>query len=249
MINFIACEDNKVINKNVVDVISKVMMKNKLHYKTHTFLDYNSDFNKLVKKSISSKIYILDIRTPSGNGIEIAREIREKDGSCIIIFLTSHEKMASTIIQSEIMPLVFICKKTDYEAKLESAINSALNILNERSVIKFSDKGGLYTIPMNDILYFTMDSIERKCVLKTEYGEFKLTKSLTQMGRLLSNDFVQSHRACIINSKRVLRIKFRQKEVLFDTGEIIDLVSGKFRNNIMKFAVDIEIEGEQHANV
>ena len=35
MINFIVCDDNEVIRKQVEDLIIKVMMKNNLSYKVH----------------------------------------------------------------------------------------------------------------------------------------------------------------------------------------------------------------------
>ena len=110
----------------------------------------------------------MDIETKNSSGIDVARKIREKDVDSIIIFLTSHDELGYTILKSEFFFLSFICKFDNYESKLESAIKKALNILGKKNIIRFEDQGALYTIPANDILYITRDSIERKCVINTD---------------------------------------------------------------------------------
>ena len=49
MINFIICDDNKKINENINKIVDKVMMKTKLEYHKHNFLDYNKEFFKVMK--------------------------------------------------------------------------------------------------------------------------------------------------------------------------------------------------------
>ena len=68
MINFIICDDNKNLLDNVVEIINKVMMKNRHEYKVHTFTDYNDKFMDLMHEKLSCKIYILDVEVPSKSG-------------------------------------------------------------------------------------------------------------------------------------------------------------------------------------
>ena len=63
MINFIVCDDNKILLDNVVEMINKVMMKNKHEYKVHYFTDYNDKFMKVLNDKMSCKIYILDVES------------------------------------------------------------------------------------------------------------------------------------------------------------------------------------------
>ena len=37
MVSFIICEDNKKMNENVVNIVDKIMMKNKMSYKKYIF--------------------------------------------------------------------------------------------------------------------------------------------------------------------------------------------------------------------
>lgn len=238
LVNFIICDDNKVVNKTVVDITNRVMMKNKLAYKVHTFFDYDTQFRKIMNSSLPSKVYILDIETPSASGIDIARRIREKDVDSIIIFLTSHEELGATILKSELMFLTFVSKFDNYEEGIESSINKALDFLDQKNIIRFYDHNALYTIPSKDILYVTRDSVERKCIMKLDYGEFHLTKSLNQMQQMLDGNFVQTHRACIVNLRRVRKVKISKREITFDNGLTIDLISDSYKDNLKGYELE-----------
>ena len=41
MINFVIVDDFKEVTDNIKNIISKIMINNKLEYKTHIFNDYN----------------------------------------------------------------------------------------------------------------------------------------------------------------------------------------------------------------
>lgn len=232
MVNFIICDDNKEIVKSIVKIINKEMMNNELSYKNHIFYDYDKDFLKMIKSELPLKIYILDIETPSGSGIDIARKIREKDIDSIIIFLTSHLELGYTILKSEFMFLSFICKFDDYKNILRRSIKRALELLGKKKVLKFEERGSVFTIPLSDILYICRDTIDRKCIIHTNYNVFGINKKLAEMVELLSDDFKQSHRSCIVNMDRVVSINYAKKVILFDNGKEIDLISPNFRKEV-----------------
>ena len=233
MINFIICDDHKVIRENIVKVVHDVMMRNKVAYNTHVFDDYNPDFIKLMKSKIPSKVYILDIEVPSGSGIDIARMIRKRDVDSVIIFLTSHDELGYTILKSQFMCLTFISKYDDYVGNLKSALKKAVKMAGSKQAIRFYDQGILYTIPLSDILYITRDSVERKCIIKTDYSSFKINKNLYDIKDSLNNSFVQSHRACIVNIERVVTVDSRNRIISFDNGQTTDLLSVNYKKDFL----------------
>jgi len=79
MINVIICDDNEKDKLNAEKITKKFMEKNKKKYEIHLFSDYNKSFYNIVERKLPSKIYLLDIETPSKSGIDVAREIRRKD--------------------------------------------------------------------------------------------------------------------------------------------------------------------------
>lgn len=229
MINFVICDDNEAVLKIVENCIDSIMMKNNLAYKKHSFLDYDDDFNNLLKQDLTAKIYILDIETPSASGIDIARKIREDDIDSIIIFLTSHHELGSVLLHDEIMFLTFICKFDDMDKRLTSAIKKSLKMIGVKQAIRFEDKGILYTLPLNDILYITTSTVDRKTVIVTTYNEFKTTKPFYEITDMLSEDFKQSHRSCFVNKKLVVRVNKKKNEIEFKNGLKIDLLSDNYK--------------------
>ena len=233
MINFIVCDDNKNLLDNVVEIINKVMMKNKHEYKVHTFTDYNEKFMNIMNEKLSCKIYILDVEVPSKSGIDVARMIREDDVDSVIIFLTSHNEVGSILLKEEIMFLTFICKYDNAEKRLESSITKSLELVGKKMAIRFEDQGAIYTLPVKDIIYIMTDTIERKIIIKTNYAEFKVSKTLIEMENLLPAQFKHSHRACIVNIDRIRIIDKRNNIIVFDNDTTTDLLSKNFRKELI----------------
>ena len=204
MIIFIICDDELNYLEFMSDNITKYMMKNELEYKIHKFNDYDNKFMSIVEKKMPFKIYILDIETPTKSGIDIARIIRNKDVDSIIIFLTGHQELSNVVIENEFLFLSFINKFDRCEERFEKALDKALKVLKVRKTIRFRDSGVTYTIALDDILFISKDSVSRKSILKTDYAEFKLSKNLNEVVKLLDENFIQTHRACIVNKKRVV---------------------------------------------
>ena len=232
MINVIICDDNEKDKSNAEKITKKFMEKNKKEYEIHLFSDYNKGFYNIVDRKFESKIYLLDIETPSRSGIDVAREIRRKDVDSVIIFLTAHEELGNIVLKNDLMFLSFINKFDDFENRLNKSLEKSLDLLNKKNTIRFSDRNILYTININDILYITKDSFERRTIIKTDYTEFKVSKSLTEIVGMLDDRFVQTHRACYINSDRKITIDKNNRLITFDNGETIDLLSDKYRKEV-----------------
>lgn len=233
MINFIICDDNLMITKNVSEIIDKVMIKNDLQYEKHIFNNYNKDFLNIIKKPLLNKIYILDIETPAESGINMARKIRKNDIDSVIIFLTSHYELGSVLLEDEIMFLTFISKFNNQEARIISAINKALKMIGHKQAIRFEDRGTVYTIPLKDILYITRDSVDRKTIIKTDYTEFKVNKSFQEIFGMLNNSFVQTYRSCAANKDRISSVNRKSNTIVFDNGLTIDLLSDNYKKEVI----------------
>ena len=232
MINFIVVDDNHEIIKIVENIITKYMMNESIEYKINTFDDYDHKFNKVMNSKMPNKIYILDIETKSASGIDIARQIRKNDIDSVIIFVTAHEELGSVIIKESLMVLTFICKFDDFENKLRNAVDNSLKIVGNKKTIRFNDYNSIYTIPIKDILYITRDSIERKSIIKTDYTIYKVSKPLVELKKLSGGELIQTHRACLVNKKRISKIDKTKRIITFDDGSIIDLLSENYKKEM-----------------
>lgn len=233
MINFVVVDDVVEITKTVENIINKVMMNSNLEYKIHIFHDYDSNFLKFMDNPLPNKIYFLDIETKSASGLDIARKIRKDDTQSIISFITAHEQMGGVIIKESLMILTFICKFDGFETKVKDAVEKSLDILGTKKILKFKVYNSLYIIPIDDILYIMRDTIERKCIIKTDYTTYKVGKSLTELKDLSCDGLTQTHRACLVNEKRVHKYDKRNKIIIFDTGEKIDLLSDSHKKELV----------------
>ena len=229
MVNVIICDDNDKDRKNILDIVNTFMEKNKIEYQSHIYNDYNKSFYNIIDNKLPFKIYLLDIETPSASGIDVARKIRNRDVNSVIIFLTAHEELGNIVLKNDLMFLSFINKFDNLKLRLTKSLKKSFELLNHKSIIKFTDRNIVYTINMNDILYLTKESFERKTIIKTDYTEFKVSKTLNELVNMLDNRFIQTHRSCYINSDRKVSIDKTRKTILFDNGESTDLLSDKYR--------------------
>lgn len=232
MINIIICDDNSNDRKKVVDIVNNFMNRKKIEYKNYVFEDYNNKFNSILNSNLPSKIYLLDIETPSASGIDIARKIRKNDVDSVIMFLTGHEELGSVVLKNDLMFLSFINKFDDFENRLNNSLNKSLELLKTKRAIKIDDRGTTYVIELKDILYITKDSYERRTVIKTDYSEIKVNQSMQEIIDMLDDRFIQSHRACYINDDRKVKVDRIEKIITFDNGESINLLSDKYKKEV-----------------
>lgn len=232
MINVIICDDDNLYRSKVVEIINKYFKGKKLDYKILEFQDYDNKFIEMLKDDVANKVFILDIETPTRSGIDIARLIRKIDVESPIVFLTGHEELGN-IILSKVMNFVSFINKFDcVEEKINKSMDLALKILNKKQILKFTDRGSIYTIEFNKILYITTDTVARKTIIVTAKREYKTNYTLSQMLDLLTNDFVKTHKSCIVNRSRVVKINKNQNSILFDNGLEIDMLSSKYKKEI-----------------
>ncbi len=233
MINIIICDDIEKDRTRIEKIVQQYMEKNKKEYSIHSFSDYDDKFFKAANSLLPFKIYLLDIETPSSSGIDIARQIRIRDIDSVIIFLTAHDELGNTVLKNDLNFLSFINKFDNFDERLSIALRKAIDSFKLKRMIKIQDGNITYTFDINSILYITKDSFERKTIIKTDYGEFKLHKSLSEIVSLLDDRFTQTHRACYINNERKVLINKSSKIIQFDTGESIDLLSDKYKKGVI----------------
>ena len=135
MINFIVCEDNKIILQKNIDIINKTMFKNNINYRIYQFTNSDSKLKELINENKELKIYILDIELETTSGIDIARDIRKKDNKSIIIISTTYMEYLPYALKNKLMLFDFVSKFEDYEENLSNVINKAIEQLKEQNML------------------------------------------------------------------------------------------------------------------
>ena len=232
MLNVIICEDNRRDLDRVTNLVENFMDKNRYDCNIKSYSDFDEKFMKVIKSKIPFRIYILDIETPSRSGIDVAREIRTKDLDSVIIFLTGHDELGRVILQNDLMFLSFVNKFDNVENRLNEVLHKAIDLVKMKRTIKIEDGTNTYIIDLNDILFFSKETFERKTTIKTDYTEYKVRKSLSNIYEMLDDRFIYTHRACIVNKSRISRIDKSNRTIYFDNGEYTDLLSDKYKKEM-----------------
>lgn len=223
--NFIIVDDDKYFLNLIKNKVKKVIDENNYHCNISIFNDYNKDFYNCLYEFKENKIYILDIEVPSRNGIEVAREIRKLDLNCKIIFISAFEiEYSRLILKSNTEYYASILKENienEFELKLTNLLKSRAS-----KILKFVVDNNLFFVEEEDIIYIAY--IDRKCFINTNFCTFSINKSLNEIYSMLSSYFLYSHKACIINMRKVIDYSVNPNEIIFSNGKRIDLISRKY---------------------
>lgn len=230
--NYILCDDNMKDRERIVGYIDNFMMRNDIDYHKHLFSDYNDKFLEIICKKMPGKIYILDIETPSRSGIDIARIIRRRDDDSIIIFLTGHEELGQVVLKKHFQFLSFINKFDNCKEDLEETLELAIKKLEKKQTIRFQEGGSTIKLKSDDILYISKNG-DRKTVIKTDCNEFKISMPLSKVIKMLPEEFIKTHKSCIVNKERILEYNKNKRIIKFDNGEAIDLIASRFKGELI----------------
>lgn len=230
MINIIICDDNEFFLNTLIDTVNKFFKNKNLKYKIYAFNDYGKDFLEIVHdETIENKIYILDIETPTSNGIQIAKIIRLKDFNSKLIYISAYtRKYLEAVSKSDTMYIGYLSKKDDYQKKLQNLLTKIIKNGFRLEVIHFYDQGCFFNIDMRDINYIDTDTKKRKVIIHMTTTNLSVNKSLKEMKNLLDYRFEYSHRGCIINKENTLYIDTIVKIIKFKNGDTTTLLSPQF---------------------
>lgn len=225
MLEFVICDDNMSIVEKISTIINTIMFDNEIPYNIKIFNDYNVEFENYIKNKKGHIIYILDIVTPSGSGIDMARKIREKDMESVIIFLTGHEELGMTILKDELFFLTFINKYDDYQGRLKRSLKKALLILGNKKTLTLTDNNCTYIVSIDEILYIIRDKSTRKVTVITNDNEITLSKTLKYIMKFLPSYFKYAGRNIIVNIDRIKYIDKTNKRIIMDNDKTVESIS------------------------
>ena len=233
MINFIICDDNEFFLMEIYKVVNDFCLNKRINFEIHVFKNYDNNFFDIVRQELDNKVYILDIETPSGNGIDVAKKIRNKDLNSFLIFISSYTaKYINQVVSSDTMFIGYISKRKNYHEELLKKLKKIFKLGFQKNIIRFKDQGIIYTFDMRNIIYIEADSKKRRSIIHTQSGKTEVRLTLKKLMQVLGYRFEYSHRSCIINHEQVFYIDTIVKIVKFKNGTTINLLSDSFIKKI-----------------
>ena len=168
MIKFIVVEDDRETQNHIQQIINNTLSKKEINYDISMHLSKNKALQKVIEDDSCRKIYILDIElNHKQSGIDIAKEIRQKDWDSEIIFITSHDHMFESAYRNVYKVFNFIEKFHDFDNRLIKNITEIIDTKYDNGIFKYHGSNLDLFIHYKEILYLYRDKTTRKMILKT----------------------------------------------------------------------------------
>lgn len=238
MIKFIICEDETLLANKYKIEIEKVMMNYDFEYKFEVFRGYTPKWRISALKDDSFKIYLLDIKTKEGSGLDAARYIREEldDWQSMIIMITAYPEYKYEALGKRLLLVDFINKLDDCNKRLKEAVKISLKNYDKRpKALKYTYKKVIYNIEYRKIIYIEKEQDNKRCIIKTIEGDYFIPGNLTTVNKLLDERFVKCCRSIIINLEQVERYNKKTNVITFKNKIELNAVSRDKKKEIINY--------------
>lgn len=238
MLNFVICEDEPILLKKYANEIDKFMMRYDMDYKCHTFVGYDERWKKYAKKEDGFKIYLLDIKTANGSGLDAARLIREEydDWVSMIIIITAHNEYKYEALEKRLMLVDFISKLSNFEERLKTALTRCIkNYDNRQKTLKYTYKNNIYNIDLKQIICIEKEFDNKRCVIRTATNTYPIPGTLSTIMKKLDDRFIKCYRNIIINLDQIEKYKIKEGTIIFKNGQTINNISRNQKKEIVKY--------------
>ncbi len=242
MINFIVVDDDRTYLKNMCNIIEKFIVNYDFDYEIFTFTKYDDEFEKIVKSDRGFKIYLLDIETPNGTGLDASRMIREDydDWISIILIVTSYGEYKMEVFAKRLYISSFIHKSEDGKEVIIEELGKAIkNYDNRPKSIRVKSHNVVSTIEYRNIINIEKIIDSKKCLIRTTSGNKIYQGSLkTIMKKLDDKRFIQVHKSLIVNEDYIDYFLKKENKLVFKNGSFTYDVSRDKKKELKQYVND-----------
>lgn len=238
MINFIICDDNISYRDKIKKIVENYMMNFDTEAKYYTFDNYGKKFEESINKIEGHKVFILDIETKNGSGIDATRYIREEldDWNSVIILITVHSELKYEALGNRLFLLDFINKFDNYEKRLiEDLDRIKKNYDHREKCLTFEINRVIKKIDFKHIVMIEKQKDSKKCLVSVLYGEYYIQESLNNVLKLLDNRFIKISRSTIINTDQVAEYNTAENKILFKNGTSTYDISRNYKKKVCEY--------------
>ncbi len=236
MIKFILVEDNKFQLEDIKNLIMNYMLKTNYSFDILSYEKIEEDIFQKSDNSYDKSIYLLDYQLPNGTAVDIARRIRKEDWTSPIVIFTLNMSMALSTFKERLQILDYVEKDENLQSNLVELFDICIKQLNYKEMFKVNVTNMSYIFEYDRILYIYKCNNERKIVVVTDQGNYKFGMTLCEMMNYLTNNFVFTHKACIVNLTRVKYFDWKEYKFVLDTGESVYMLSRLRKKELMGHA-------------
>lgn len=243
MISVYLCDDEPIwlerLNKAVTDYQIKSDWELSIAYQSTSpeqLLQY------LTEHIPMNGIYFLDIDfKASVNGMDLAKQIRNIDPQASIIFITTHDEMVMETFRLKLEVLDYIVKdKSPLEAQIHQCLHhleekNLAHPMNSSTAITIRIASSYHTICLHDIYYIETVKNTHKICIHLHSAIYHVPTSLSSLQKCLSDEFIQCHKACLVNVQHISKMDSNSRQVHLDNGDCCTCSVREWRKLVRKY--------------
>lgn len=197
--NITICDDEDIFRRHLKELLLKESFAQNMDILVQEYTCGEELLEAYSEAGFTTDVAFLDIRMPGMDGLELARQIRDRGGKCLIIFLTSLSEYARK--GYEVRAFRYLMKE-EADRELGRVLRECIRELGEEAWFSFSQGHCHYSIPRGDILYF--ESRKRLVYLYTAEETYSFYQKLDAVEEQLAGcGFLRCHRSFLVQERFV----------------------------------------------
>jgi len=228
-LNIAICDDEKIIQEQIYEWIIKEIKENQ-----HIFIEFYKTGETLLATKNQFDIIFLDILMDGKNGIETAKELRQKDENVILIFITGIREYVFEAF--DVAAFHYLLKPIE-ESKFREIFYKAIRELEKRKKqqpIFIKTRNRSFSLERNNILY--IESKGKRVEIHTTEKTIDAYISMNEMEGQLGDEFYRCHRGYLVNMAYIA--EYNSESIILNNGECVYLSKekyGKFVKAYMRY--------------
>jgi DNA-binding LytR/AlgR family response regulator len=201
--NIAICDDTSADAKLIKDCILD-------YYQTRITIDvFNNEIDFLEKfKRNYYDIIFMDIYLAKGDGIAVSKTIRQTDGNCLIVFITTSSDHAIEAFQVD---AAHYLKKPISGGEMALVLQKCDKILSKKSrFIPVKSERSVKKVYLSELMYIEVHHNTCRIVMKD--GDIKTRQTMSELERLVTDSgggkgFIRCHQSYLINMDYIKEVK------------------------------------------
>ena len=230
-IHIAICDDSDVYRKYLLGLLRQW---ERMHEQTCQISEFSSAeaFLFAWEDHQGVSIFLLDIEMPGMNGVELARNIRQRNTQAQIVFITGYSEYMA--IGYDVEALHYLLKPIDSE-KLFAVLDRAVARLRRQESTLLIDQHGVLTrVPVSQIRYI---EVNRNYVTIHVDTAYQIRRSMKEIETLLDKRFLRIGRSYIVNLTYIQQVS--KTELTLIDGTTLYLPRGSY-NTVNRAIIDLD---------
>lgn len=168
-------------------------------------------------------IILLDIEMPGMDGVTMAKTLREKNSTAVIVFITGYSDYIAE--GYEVAALHYLMKPVEPDRFMQVLDRAVEQLCREEKLLTVKTAEEIVRIPMGKVLF--LEAARNYVTIHTEdRGDFVVRHKLGDFESELDERFLRVGRSYIVNLTRLYRIT--KSELSFPDGTLLPLPRGAY---------------------